>query len=322
MPPLVLKFVVTAAVILLAMLAGYACRRLGWLREEMGESLMTFVAVFGYPVTGLLTIWGTSLEASDAVLPLMAVAHVLVMTALGLGLAGIVTRDRAERGLLAVTAGIGNNGFTMGAFILYLIRGEEAMGLSNIYILLFMPVAVLVMYPIAQHYASERRRGSVLDLLRTSMLDWRAIGLPACLLAIGLSAAGVKRPDFVLSWHVIDALVYTVTPVAFFAIGLRFHGSKIMPLWRQIAWLTALRFILGAVAGVALAWLFGLTPWALEGLRWDVFVFQAFVPTAVTAVAIANMFDLKPREASVLFVSNTVIYLVAVLPFAMIWFGP
>lgn len=321
MPPLVFKFVVTAAVILLAMLAGYICRRAAWLREEFGETLMTFVAVFGYPVTGMLTIWGTTLRPSDVVLPIMAVAHVILMTVMALGLARLVTRDRAERGLLAVMAGIGNNGFTMGAFILFLIRGEEAMGLSNIYLLLFMPVAVLLMYPIAQHHASARREGNVIDLLRTSMLDWRAIGLPVCLVAIGLSSAGIKRPEFISQWHLIDFLVYTITPVAFFAIGLRFHGSKILPLSGQIAWLALLRFPLGAILGIGLAWLIRSTPWSLEGLRWDVFVFQAFVPTAVTGVAIANMFSLKPREASVLFVSNTIIYLIIILPFALLWFA-
>lgn len=322
MPPLVLKFVVTAAVILLAMLAGYICRRLAWFKEEVGESLMTFVAVFGYPAAGLLTIWGTPLRGSDIMLPIGCVAHVIVMTFLSLALAPLVTRDRAEVGLLAMTGSIGNNGFTMGAFILYLLHGEQAMGLSNIYLIMFMPVAVLLMYPIARHHASSGTKGSLLDLLRSSLLDWRAIGLPISLAAIGLSALGVPRPVQFAQWHLVDILVYTITPVAFFSIGLRFHGSKILPLWRQIVWLAVVRFPLGAAAGLALAWLIGFTPWAFEGLRWDVFTFQSFVPTAVTGVAIANMFGLKPREASVLFVSNTILYLAAVLPFVLHWFSP
>lgn len=321
MPPIVLKFAFTATAILLAMLGGYVCRRFGWLREEIGETLMTFVAVIGYPVAGLLTIWGTPLRPADAMLPLGCVAHVIVLTFLSLALARLVTRDRAEIGLLAMTGGIGNNGFTMGAFILYLLYGEQAMGLSNIYLIMFMPVAVLLMYPIARHHANAEPSGTWIDLLRSSLLDWRAIGLPVSLAAIGLSAAGVPRPAFFTQWHLVDITVYTITPVAFFSIGLRFHGSKIMPLSRQIAWLAIIRFPIGAAAGIAIAWLIGLTPWPLENLRWKVFVFQAFVPTAVTSVAIANMFDLKPREASVLFVSNTLLYLVAVLPLSFFWFA-
>ncbi|MCC6356807.1 MAG: hypothetical protein IT577_23205 [Verrucomicrobiae bacterium] len=321
MPPLILKFIVTASAISIAMLAGYLCRRFGRLKEEIGETLMTLVAVLGYPAAGLLTIWGTPLKAADAMLPVGCVLHVIVLTLASLALARLVTRDRAEIGLLAITGGIGNNGFTMGAFILYLLYGEQAMGLSNIYLILFMPVAVLLMYPIARHHATAGATGSWADLLRSSLFDWRAIGLPVSLAAIALSVAGVPRPAFFTEWHLVDIVVYTITPVAFFAIGLRFHGSKILPLWRQIAWLGVIRFPIGAAAGIAIAWLIGLTPWAFEGLRWKVFVFQAFVPTAVTSVAIANMFGLKPREASVLFVSNTLLYLAIVLPLALLGFA-
>jgi hypothetical protein len=38
-------------------------------------------------------------------------------------------------------------------------------------------------------------------------------------------------------------------------------------------------------------------------------------------VAVANMFSLKPQESSVLFVANTVMYLVLVLPMVFWLFG-
>ena len=63
------------------------------------------------------------------------------------------------------------------------------------------------------------------------------------------------------------------------------------------------------------------TPWPLVGLSRDVFLVQAFVPTAVMLVAMANMFSLRPRTASVLFVANTLIYLVLVLPWVLWAFG-
>ena len=63
------------------------------------------------------------------------------------------------------------------------------------------------------------------------------------------------------------------------------------------------------------------TPLALRDLRWNVVVVQSFVPTSVTMVALANMFDLRPREASALFVVNTAMYLLLVLPVVMWLFG-
>ena len=321
MSALAQKFIITASAVVIATAAGYLSRRLGWIKERVGEAIMTFVGVFGYAAVGFLSVWGTPLHASDTVLPLMAVAHVVIMTSLSLALAGSVTHDRSERGLFAVAGGVGNNGFTMGAFVLYLLYGEEGMGLGNLYCLLFAPTAVLLIYPLARHFASKQRQGSLVSLFVRNLFDWRSIGLPLVVVAIVLSSLGVPRPQQVVAWHVMDALVYTITPLAFFGIGLRLHVSKVWPMGKMLAGLAVVRFGLGLLVGLALAWLTRFTPWPFAGLRWNVFVVQSFVPTAVTMVAIANMFNLRPNEASVLFVVNTVMYLVFVLPLVWLWFG-
>jgi predicted permease len=321
MPPLVLKFAVMAVALVLATAAGYLCRRLRWLPESAGEGIMTFVAVFGHPSVAFLSVWGTRLQASDAVLPFMAAVHAAVMIGVCLAGARWVTPNRQEQGLFALAGGVGNNGFTMGAFVLYLLYGEPGLGLGNIYILLFMPFVVLVMYPLGRYYASAQPNQSLGSLMVRSLLDWRSLGLPAIGVAIGLSALGVPRPAAVAEWQVVDVLVYTVTPLAFFGIGLRLHFSRVLPLWRMLLWLGLVRFGLGALTGVGLAALTWLTPWPIRDLRWNVYVIEAFVPTSVTMVAVANMFGLRAREASVLFVVNTLCYLVLVLPVLLRLFG-
>jgi len=314
-----LKFVVSAVVVVLTTVAGYICRRRQWLDERVAEWIMTFVGVFGYSSVAFLSVWGTPLKAGDIWLPLLASAHVLIMTGIGLGISRLLTQDRAERGLFAIAAGSGNNGFTGGAFVLYLLHGEPGMGLSNIYIVMFMPMAVLLMYPIARHHSESNTGGSLAALYKRSLLDWRSIGLPIVLAAIALSAFKVQRPAWISEWHLMDALVYLVTPLAFFAIGLRLRASKVLPMWKLIAGLGIVRFLVGAAVGVCLAWVTLQTPWPFDELRWDVFVVQSFVPTAVTMVAIANMFNLRPMEASVLFVANTIMYLVLALPVIFLW---
>ena len=321
MSTVILKFILSSVIIVLAMGAGYLCRRLDWVSERVGERIMTFVGVFGYASVAFFSVWGTRLHAGDFLLPVLGATHVVLMMFLSLGLAGLVTKDRLEKGLFAIAGGTGNNGFTMGAFVLYLLYGEPGMGLSNVYILLFTPVMVLVMFPLARHYSSERPAGSVGALIRRSLLDWRSIGLPLALVAIALSMLGVPRPAQVESWHVLDILVYTITPLAFFGIGLRLHLSKVWPMARMLTGLAVVRFGLGLLAGLALAWLTHFTPWPFAGLRWNVFLVQSFVPTAVTMVAIANMFNLRPNEASVLFVVNTVSYLLLILPLVWLWCG-
>ena len=311
------KFLLTAVLILASGAAGYLCRRRGWLGERAAERIMTFVQVFGYPTVGSLSIWGMRLAPVDLVLPVLAVLHLVVMTLLSLPLARLVTRDRPEQGLFAIAAGTGNNGFTMGAFVLFLLYGEAGMGLGNLYIVLIIPAAVLFLYPLARHYSVARPTGSLAELMRRSLLDWRSIGLPVVVLAIVISLAGVPRPSWVRDWRVVDALAYTITPLAFFGIGLRLRLGGVLPLWRMITALAGARFLLAL--GLALAMIAAMrwTPWPLEGLRRSTFLIQGFVPTSVTMVAIANMFNLRPTEASVLFVANTGLYLLGVFPLVL-----
>jgi predicted permease len=119
----------------------------------------------------------------------------------------------------------------------------------------------------------------------------------------------------------MDVLMWATGAAAYFAIGLRLHFSGAWPLRKFIAALAAMRFGVGAVSGLALAGLSGLSPWPMSPLSRNVFVVESFVPTAITAVAVANMFGLRPREASMLFLSNTGLYLVAVLPLVVAIFG-
>lgn len=322
MTEMTIRFTIAAGAVMAATAAGYVCRVLGWAGDRAARRIMTFVGVFAYPIVGGLSIWGTPLHLSDIALPLSAAAHIVAMTFLSLALARFVAKDRAETGLFATAGGTGNNGFTMGAFVLYLLYGEPGMGLSNLYILLFVPTMVLLLYPIARHYSSAQPTASMRKLIVSSLFDWRSAGMPLVVLGIVLSVMGVPRPPQIVAWHVLDILVFTITPMAFFGIGVLLHFSRVQALGRMLVGLAVVRFVLGAVVGLALATVTWWTPLALRDLRWNVVVVQSFVPTSVTMVALANMFDLRPREASVLFVVNTAMYLLLVLPVVMWLFGP
>ena len=118
MSPVILKFILSSAVIVAAMASGYACGRSGWVSERTGQRIMTFVGVFGYASVAFLSVWGTRLHAGDFLLPVLGAVHVILMTFLALALAGLVTGDRPAKALFAIAGGTGNNGFTMGAFVL------------------------------------------------------------------------------------------------------------------------------------------------------------------------------------------------------------
>ena len=315
------KFVTIISLIVLATGAGYLARRTGLLPERAATWVMTFVVIGGYPPVAFLSIWAAKLRASDAALPAMGAVHVAAMMLVGLAVARGLEKTKPERGLFAIASSVANNGSTLGGFVLFLLFGEMGLALSSIYCLMFMPVIVLLVYPVARHHSPEAPRMPLAKLYLRSIFDLRSIGMVTTACGIVLSAMGVARPAFVAEYHVVDVLIFLLVAAAYFGIGLRLHVSQFGASKRHIVALACVRFGCGLAVGSALLALTRLTPWPLTGLRGSVFLVQAFVPTAVMTVAAANMFGLNPRRASVLFVSNTVLYLVVVLPCVLWRFG-
>ena len=317
------RFLKPFLLIVVPMAAGYLGRRRGLVSERLAKGLMTFVAVFGYPSVGFFSIWRMDLQATDLWLPVLAAGHVTVLTGIGLLFGRAVAEDRPGAGLIALCAGMGNTGFTMGALVIYVLFGEQGLGLASIYCLMWTPMVVLLTYPVTRHHAPGEPNRPLGRLLLRSLFDWRSIGLPVSLTAIGLSLKRVPSPGFLDVVPVIDILIIVVTAAAFFGIGLRLHLAQFRPSLRYVAAATVGRFgIAPAVAWATVsltAWIGG--PLAPRGLARDVYMIESFVPTAVTMVGVANMFGVKPRVASLVFVVTTLTYLIVILPFVLWFYG-
>ncbi len=317
-----IRLLMTVAVILASLAGGYVVRKRGLLPQRVADWCMTFVAVFGYTAVSFLTIWVLDApRVSDALLPVLAATHWAMMGLAALLGGRAIGLNFEDRGLLAVAGAAGNTGITMGGIVLYLLYGEQGLGLVSLYCLSWTPMTVLFHYPLARHFAHGADRPPLGRLMLQNLLDWRAVSLPISIVSIILCLARVPRPAFIDDLHVVDVLMVAVTAMAYFGIGMRLHLGDMGRLWKMILALGALRFGVGVGLGWSVVALLHLTPWPLEGLRLEVFVIESFVPSAVIGVAVASMFHLRPRCASILFVANTVMYLVLVLPIVMWLWG-
>lgn len=314
-------FVRTFTVITGSLVIGYVARRSRLVRESLARWIMTFVAVVGYSIVGFFAIWGTKIAATDLWLPLFLAGGIVAMGMIALGTGRFLTDNRKSLGLFSISSAMGNHGTTMGGFIIFLLYGAEGLGLSTIYTLSFTPMMILVLYPIARYYSGKFEGRSLGMLMLRSLFDWRSIGLVSASVAIVLSVRGVPRPKAIETYHVIAIGMYTINALAYFSIGLRLRLGYVGRVLKPLAGLAVIRFVAGPAICLGLLVLTGLTPWPLEGLRRNIVLIQAIVPMGVTNVAVANMFDLHPREASVLFVVNTLTYLVVVLPVVFWLFG-
>ncbi len=320
MTPQQIKLVFSVALVLAAMTAGWTVRHRRLLPESAARSIMTVVAVFGYPSVGFLSIWATQLRATDVWLPALGATHMIAMTVLGLLVGRLFASASPERGLFGLACGVGNLGSTMGGFVVYILYGEQGLGLAGILTLMFVPMVVLWTYPIARHFSPDVSRLPLAKLYATSLINWRSMGLLIVGSGVVLSSTGVPRPEWITSLHIVDLAVFSLIAAAYFAIGLRLHMRDWRHLKRLIAGLSVMRFAGGLAVAAGLVGITHLTAWPIEwqSLRGKVFLIEGFVPTAVSVVAVANMFHLQPRKASALFVANTVLYLLLVLPWIVL----
>ncbi len=314
------KFILTILTISLATAGGYFARRLRIVPEKASHPLMTFIAVVGYPSVGFLAIWKLSPTVSDLVLPGLAMLQLLILAAICIPLSRLFTKNPPQRGLFAIASIAGNWAYTMGGFVAFVIYRAEGLGLASLYCMVFTPGLVFVYYPIARHFTSSKQDDITLGrLMLRSLFDIRSLGLAASVTALCLSLAGVPWPGSLDQLHIIDILMMIMIPLSYFSVGLGLHASHLWQLKKMIAGLAGTRFILSGLVAAALVAILGYTPWTLSEIARNVFYIEAVVPTAVAMVAVANMFNLRPREASALFVGNSLMYLVIVLPLVL-WF--
>jgi len=315
------QLIVSASVIVGSMAAGAGARRLGWLGPRAAKAIMTAVLVGGYSSVLFLAIWGMSLRAEHAWLPTLGAINTGVVVLLAMLVAPLVARDRTERGLLSVHAGVANTGATMGGLVLLGLYGSRGLELASIYFLMWMPFVVCVLYPIARHYSRTHAGGSLGRLMLRSIVDWRAIGLPMGIAAVILSACGVRRPVFIERACLPEVLTYATTVGAYVAIGLRLDLRQAMGLWRLSAALAVMRFVVAGLVAWALVAATRLTPWPLSGPSAATVIVQGVMPTAVAAAAVATMFDLDSEKSSGLFLVNTLLFLAVILPAIFLVFG-
>lgn len=296
------------------MAAGYLARLLGWLGQRASKVVMTCVMVGGYSSVLFLSIWGMSLETRHVWLPMLGAINTGAVALAAMALAPLFARDRVERGLLSVHAGVANTGATMGGLILLSLYGQAGLELASLYFLMWMPFVVFVLYPIARHYSPTHAGGSLSKLMARSVFNWRSTGLLLGIIGLALSLCRVPRPSAIIEWHIPKALAYATTVAAYFAIGLRLSLRQVPSLWRLWAGLALMRFVIAGGIAWALVAATRATAWPLAGPDAATVIIQGVMPTAVAAAAVANMFDLDASKSSGLFLANTLIFLAAVLP--------
>ncbi len=309
--PIEFKFILFQILIITPFIAGSLVKkRIGDL-ERSSKRIVSINLMFVEPLIGFWTIWGLSLSFDLVYLPVSGFALVLLGFLFGRFGARALGLFGKRRITFHISTSLANHGFTMGGFICYLFLGEQGLGLALIFLIYFIPFIYLFIFP----YSRLKSTGDGLTFgsLRDLVINTRNMPIYGGMLALVLQLAGISRPEI---FFPVDLLIMISVVLYYFILGTNFNLSDLKANRREQAVLTLVKFIILPAVTWSVLNLFDLD----RGVETVIFI-QSFMPAAVYSVVTSVLFDLDSRLASGLFVVNTIIFILLVLPVLFILRG-
>ena len=311
------KFLIFVAFSTASLVLGYVSRRRNWFHEDVSRRLHFHTIVWIWTIVFAFSIW--KLPITTEALWLVVVELILVA---GVGLAVIplarmIGCDRRQVGVMAVASGVANIGITLGAFlVICLVRPvEEGRAYAMAMTAVMQVLAIVVMYPVCVHFATgTAARRSPLRLILGTFIDVRSMPLAGSALGLTLAILDAPYPAWVDDHAVLDILFYLACFSTYVGIGMRLYLGDSLRFWRQHLLLAGVRFGLVPLVVWSVILFSGWTLMPIGPTLRDVLLIQAFMPSAVMTVMLANLFHLDVRLACVAWLWNTILFLLVPLP--------
>ena len=299
---------------------GYLASSKFGMPENYAKKIMTFVLLFlNWPIA-LFVIWPLKLELELIWLPIAGMILMLSVTAFSVPIAMMLKLDKKSRITFLLASSLSNLGYTGGGFVCYALFGSTALAMANIYVVLWLPTAYFVFFPLLK--IIELRQYDPQSRFQIGhIFDLRYIVLPAILVALILNISGIKQPGFIRDFHIVDFFIYSASALAFFAIGLRVKLSRFKNYISLYFSLAAVKFIATPLVALLIIYIFGLAGHRLNELVRNVIIVMSVTPSAVIMVTMSNVFDLDSKMASALWVVNTAFFALVVVPILVFIFN-
>jgi predicted permease len=307
---------------------GYVARRRGLLGEHTARPIHFVTVSFVWGAVALLSLWRLPPEHTNLWLLVIEPLLVAVPAFAVVPIARRMGCDNKQVGVLATAAGLGNLGFTLGAYLCYTLldgsegEGDTALAYAVAQVNLMAMAGVVMLYPLARHLGGDQRGGrSVVRLIVTSFFDLRALMVHCAIVGVVLAYMRVPYPVVLDDYYVVHVLFYLGGFGGYFGIGLRLRLGDTRKHLREHALLAAVKFVGIPLLSFGILAMVNLTGAPLAALGQRVVMVEAFMPVAIQGVMIANLFRLDGRMASTIWLVNTVIFVLIPLPLLVFWLG-
>ncbi|MEM0914430.1 MAG: hypothetical protein AAGK09_07445 [Planctomycetota bacterium] len=330
MDPATFKFLVFTVFNAATLVAGYVAFHRGWLSQAFSRRLHVFTVVVLWAAMSFLCVWSVPLSWSSLWLAVFPTVLIPVGVVSALGVGWILRLPRMSLAVAMVSAGLSNTGFTLGSYLCYCLlddghgAGAAALAMGVAMVTVMQVSAIAMLYPLASHFGTAEDRRDVWRRVLLSFWDVRAMPLYAGAAGLTLNVLGgssvpmLAAPSGLLDTGWVQALIYAGAFGAMFGVGMNMHPWEALRAWRDQVTLAVVKFAVFPLATLGLLWLTMLTWLPAEGLMAEMLWIEAFMPTGLIGVMIANMFHLDARLSANLWLVNTVAFLVVPLP-VLIW---
>lgn len=321
MNPRTIAFLVFTAFSLLALLAGYVARKRNWLSEAASRPIHLHTVIWLWSPICILTLWRIPLDKRNLWLLLLQPLTMAIPAYAMIPLARMLGFNRSHTGVLAISSGLSNNGFTLGAYLCFALLNpaQNALAYAMACVSIMQATMVFIIYPIARAYGHSEQEESLSRLILANFTDIRSVPLYAALTGLALAVFHVPFPEKWFGPGLLTTLFYVGGLGTYMGIGMRLRLGDSKSYFKDYAVLGLMRFAAIPALTALLLLLIRLTPWPLDPLAQQVFQIEAFVPAATMTVIMANLFHLDARMASVTWLWNTILFVVVPLPL-LIWY--
>lgn len=305
------KFIFFQILILIPFITGYKFRDRLSKPEIISRNLIKFNLIFIDPLIVFWTVWGLAIGMDMIFLPLAGLFLVILSLGLGYLFLPILKLEIKKSVTFLISSSLANHGFTLGGFLCYIFLGEKGLGLSFIFISYFMIYLFLFIFPFAN--LSTKREMNIVKNIRALIFTLKNMPLYAICLVLILHLIGIDRPAIAFP---IDLFLVISIALYYLSLGMSFSFHDVKDIKREYLIISLIKFIL-----VPLITLLILMQIDFARPIRAVIAIQSFMPVAIYSVVTSILFELDSRLASGLFVINTMIFLMVVLPVMFILRG-
>jgi malate permease and related proteins len=298
------KFIVFQLIIIVPFFFGAYFRSRLQDVDRLAKRLININLIALSPCLVLWSIWGLNLSWIQTFLPISAIVLVTSGFVFGKMSLKFLKLNPKSGTTFCVSSALSNHGITLGGFICYQFGGIDALGLSFMFTLYHVPFIFLFIFPLAGRVSNKFDR-TIKDLV-SNIFNLRNMPLFALFFALLLKGFGLEKPEIFVP---IDELMFISIAIAYFTLGINFEFKYVKAIKHENIILAFLKFLLIPILTYIVLQMIDLGH-AIE----SVILIESFMPTAVFSVITAILFDLDKKLASGLFVINSLLFLILILP--------